>query len=63
MLTIPEMVDARDKLRSAGNLAEAVRGVFVSAGYVQGARNMNDVINLIADEVAALDKAIVATKP
>jgi hypothetical protein len=58
MLTQAEMQDARDRLRSAGNLIEAVRVVFLSAGYVQGARLLNGAAVLIADEVAALDKAI-----
>ena len=56
MLTIPEM--ARDKLRQADSLIAAVRGVFITAGYVHGARVMNDAINLLADEIAALNKAI-----
>ncbi len=35
--------DARDKLRQADSLIAAVRGVFITAGYVHGARIMNDV--------------------
>lgn len=58
MLTIPEMTEARDKLRQADSLIAAVRGVFITAGYVHGARVMNDAINLLADEIAALNKAI-----
>jgi hypothetical protein len=58
MLTIAEMTDARDQLKQADNLVAAVRGVFLSAGYIQGARILNDVIGLLADEIAALDKAI-----
>ena len=38
MLTQAEMTDARDKLRAASNLIEGVRGVFISAGYIQSAR-------------------------
>ena len=63
MLTIPEMTDARDKLRQAENLVSAVRGMFISAGYAHGARIMNDVLTLLADEIVALDKAIGAAKP
>ena len=63
MLTIPEMTDARDKLRQADNLVAAVRGVYVSAGYAHAARILNDVIGLLADEIAALNKAIGGGKP
>lgn len=63
MLTIAEMTDARDSLRQAEGLAARIRGVFLSAGYVRGARVLNDVIRLLADEVAALDKAISGSKP
>ena len=63
MLTIPEMTAARDKLRQADNLVAAVRGLYVSAGYAHGARILNDVIGLLADEIAALDKAISGVKP
>ncbi len=63
MLTIAEMTDARDSLRQAEGLAARIRGVFLSAGYIQGARVLNDVIGLLADEVAALDKAISGSKP
>ena len=58
MLTIPELTDARDSLRQAENIAARVRGVFLSAGYIQGARILNAAIGLLADEIAALDKAI-----
>jgi hypothetical protein len=57
------LTDARDKLRTAGNLIEAVRGAFLSAGYIQGARLLQDVIGLLSDEIAALDKAISGAKP
>ena len=61
-LTVPEMIGARDKLRQA-DLIAAVRGMFISGGYVQGARLLNDAINLISDEIAELDRAIGAAKP
>jgi hypothetical protein len=57
------VTDARDSLRQAESLAARIRGVFLSAGYVRGARVLNDVISLLADEVAALDKAISGSKP
>ena len=63
MLTVQEMTDARDKLRTAGALIEAVRIVFLSGGYVPGARVLKDVAELIADEGAALDKLIGVAKP
>jgi hypothetical protein len=63
MLTIAEMTDARDKLRAAGALVDAVHVVFLSGGYVPGARVLRDVAELIADEIAALDKAIGGAKP
>jgi hypothetical protein len=49
MLTVSEMTDARDKLKQADSLIAAVRGIFLTAGDVQGARVMNDIIGLIAD--------------
>jgi len=39
------------------------QSVFITAGYVQGARIMKDAINLLADEIAALNKAIGGAKP
>ena len=64
MLTIPELTDARDKLRTAGNLIEAVRSLYLSAAYIQGAALLLDAHHLVADEIAALDKAISgAAKP
>ena len=58
MLSIPELIAARDSLRQAENIVAKVRGVYLSAGYIAGARILNDVIGLLADEIAALDKAI-----
>jgi hypothetical protein len=57
------LTDARDKLRTVVNLIEAVRGVFLSAGYIQGARLLQDAIGLLSDEIAALDKALSGAKP
>lgn len=63
MLTVPELTDARDKLRAARDTIDAVRLIYLQAAYIAGARLLNDVANLIADEIAALDKAIGAAKP
>jgi len=46
------LTDGRDKLRTVVNLIEAVRGVFLSAGYIQGARLLQDAIGLLSDEIA-----------
>lgn len=63
MLTVQEMQDARDKLRAARALVEVVRTVFLSGGSVASARVLKDVVELLADEVAALDKLIGSFKP
>ena len=44
MLTVSEMTDASDKLKQADSLIAAVRGIFLTAGDVQGARIMNDIL-------------------
>jgi len=62
-LTVPEMTDARDKLRQAEILIAVVRGMFLTAGHTQGARLLNDAIGLLADEIAELDRALGAAKP
>lgn len=58
MLTIPELTDARDKLRQADILVAVVRAVFISGNYAHGARVLNDVLTLLADQLTALDKSI-----
>ena len=63
MLTAQEMTDARDKLRTALTLIEAVRAAFVGAGYVAGAHELEYAAELIADESAELDKLISGVKP
>ncbi len=63
MLTIPEMIDARDSLRQAEIIIARIRGVFLAGGDVRGARLLNDAIGLLADEIDALDRAIGAAKP
>jgi len=63
MLTQAEMINARDDLRQAESLCAKVRGLYLGAGYVAGARILGTVLALLADEIAALDKAIGAAKP
>jgi hypothetical protein len=63
MLTIPEMTDARDQLRQAEIIIARIRGMFLTAGLIQGARHLNDAIGLISDQIAELDRAIGAAKP
>ena len=58
-----ELEDACDKLRQADILIAAVKAMFITAGYVQGARFMNAVIGLIKEEVSALEKAIAKATP
>jgi hypothetical protein len=58
MLTIAELTDAQGKLRQAHMLIEAVKGVFLSGAYIEGARMMNEVAHLLDDEVAAISKMI-----
>ena len=48
-----------DRLRCHKSLCPAELGA-ISARYFHGARVLNDVIGLLADEIAVLDKAIAA---
>ena len=63
MLTIPEMTSARDQLKNASAIIEAVRVLFLGAGYIHGARLLNGSVVLLADEITALDKAIGGARP
>jgi len=63
MLTTQEMTDAREKLNQAKTLIEAVRGVYIASGYIEGARMLNEIAHLLDDEIAALDKAIGGGQP
>ena len=63
MLTQAELTDARDKLRTALTLIEAVKLTFLGAGNIEGARLLNEVAHLLDDEIAALDKQIVGGQP
>ena len=63
MLTPAETTTARDDLRQAESLITRVHAVFLTAGYTQGARFLNAVLGLLADEIAALEKAIAGARP
>jgi hypothetical protein len=59
MLTIPELTDAREKLRQAHALIESVKVAFLSdRKRFASARLLNDVAHVVDDEIAALDKEI-----
>lgn len=58
MLSTEEMIAAKEKLNVARALIEGVRSVFLCAANIDGARMLNEVTNLLADEIAALDKSI-----
>jgi hypothetical protein len=60
MLTTQELQDAREKLAEAKALVASVRDTFMSGGDTTGARLLNEVTHALADEIAALDKKIVA---
>jgi hypothetical protein len=62
-LTIVELAAAADDLRQAEALAARVRGIFLTAGNYVTAARVNDIIGRLADEVAAIDRAIQVTKP
>jgi hypothetical protein len=55
MLTLVEVTSCRDKLRDANALVSQVRGAFIVAQYMQGARVANDILGLIADIIRSLD--------
>ena len=52
------MTDARDKLRAASNLIEGVRGFFISAGYIQSARFLQNALNLLSDQVGGTSRFV-----
>jgi hypothetical protein len=62
LLGLGQLTDARDKLRTAGALIDAVRVRFLNAGYAQGARTLHGVAARLADEIQAIERAI-AAKP
>ncbi len=57
MLTLPELTDAREKLWQANILIAAVRALFITVNYPHGARVLNDILGLMADQISALDRA------
>jgi hypothetical protein len=66
MLTLVEVIACRDTLRDANALVSQVRGAFLVAQYMHGARVANDILVLIADIIRSLDvieKTITAGKP
>jgi alkylation response protein AidB-like acyl-CoA dehydrogenase len=56
MLTIQELSGVRDKLRSMRITIESLRLLFLSSGHSEDARRLNDVVGLVDDEIAALEK-------
>lgn len=66
MLTLVEVIACREKLRDADLLISQVRGAFVVAQYIHGARIANDILGLIADIIRSLDaieQTITTRKP
>ncbi len=63
MLTQVEIIACRDKLREADRLVALVRGAFLVAQSMHGARIANDVLGLIADILDLLDSMETALKP
>ena len=55
MLTQVEIIACRDKLREADMLLSQVRGAFLVAQFMHGARIANDILGLIADLLRDLD--------
>lgn len=58
MLSKQEMTEAKDKLKAAKTHLEDVRSLYIHGGYLAGARLVNDAVNLLDDEIAALSKSI-----
>jgi hypothetical protein len=55
MLTLVEVIACRDKLRDADALVSQIRGAFIVAQYMHGARIAADILKLIADLIRSLD--------
>jgi hypothetical protein len=62
MLTLVEIIANRDKLREADVLLSQVRGAFLVAQFMHGARLANDILGLIADLLRELDSMEAALK-
>ncbi len=63
MLTQVEIIANRDKLREADVLLSQVRGAFLVAQSMRGARIANDILGLIADILRELDAMEATLKP
>jgi len=66
MLTLVEVIACREKLRDADLLISQVRGAFIVAQYVSGARVANDILGLLADIIHALnaiEQSVTPRKP
>ena len=58
-LSQDELLDMLDKLRQSQMLIAAVRDAYLSAGgHIEDARALNEATLLLADEIAAIEKAI-----
>ena len=57
-----DLLAARSELRRADALLARARGIFISAGAVQGAAAVNAIIGRVGDLVARIDRAL-AGKP
>jgi len=62
-LTTQELTDARAELSQAQALVKGVKITFMSGGYIEGARLLNDIEHLLDDGLAALDKQIGGVAP
>ena len=58
ILTTQELANLRDQLRQAEALVNSVRDKYFGAGYVEGARLLNEVSHGLSDEIASLEKII-----
>ena len=56
ILTTQELANLRDQLRQAEALVNSVRDKYFGAGYVEGARLLNEVSYFLSDEIASLEK-------
>lgn len=57
-----ELLSARGELRRADTMLARARGIFISAGAVQGAAAVNAIIGRVGDLIARIDRAL-AGKP
>jgi hypothetical protein len=57
-ISVAELQTSRDFLKQCETTCAAVRGVFLVAGYVEGATRLNDIGGRLGDLIAAVDKLI-----